>query len=97
MTVITIRHVPDDVRDKLATRAKAAGQSMQQYLLSELTRQTQEPTMAELLERHRRTVPPLTLTADEIVAAVHAGREEREQAILDALDLGRAADRRHSA
>ena len=39
MTVLTIRDVPDDVRDTLAREAKARGQSMQAYLLGVLKRQ----------------------------------------------------------
>jgi len=39
MTVLTIRDVPDEVRDALANEAKARGQSMQAYLLGVLKRQ----------------------------------------------------------
>jgi hypothetical protein len=35
---ITIRDVPHDVRTELAARASREGKSMQEYLLSELTR-----------------------------------------------------------
>jgi len=58
MTVqITIRNVPDEVRDELAVRAARARQSMQEYLLSELERLASRPSpaswAAEVRERKR--------------------------------------------
>lgn len=38
-TVISVRDVPDDVRDVLAEQARERGQSLQAYLLSVLRRQ----------------------------------------------------------
>jgi plasmid stability protein len=38
MTSITIRNVPDEVRDELAARARLSGRSLQEYLRSELIR-----------------------------------------------------------
>ena len=38
-TVVTVRDVPDDVRDMLAEQARERGQSLQAYLLSVLRRQ----------------------------------------------------------
>ena len=42
---ITIRGVPQDVRDKIAARAAAKGQSMQEYLLGELARLAAKPSI----------------------------------------------------
>lgn len=39
MAVVTIRDVPDDVRDALARDARERGQSLQAFLLSVLDRQ----------------------------------------------------------
>lgn len=39
MAVLTIRDVPDDVKDALAREARERGQSMQSYLLSVLNQQ----------------------------------------------------------
>ena len=36
MPAITIRNVPEHVRDELAARAKRRGQSLQEYLLAQL-------------------------------------------------------------
>jgi plasmid stability protein len=35
-TSITIRDVPDDIRDELAARARLSGRSLQEYLRAEL-------------------------------------------------------------
>jgi hypothetical protein len=39
MAVVTIRDVPDEVRDALAREARERGQSLQSYLLGVLNRQ----------------------------------------------------------
>jgi hypothetical protein len=51
---ITIRNVPDQVRDALATRAAEERRSMQEYLLGELKRLAERPSPAQWLERVRR-------------------------------------------
>ena len=52
MTVkITIRNVPDEVRDKLAARAEIRHQSMQSYLLSELELIAAKPRNELVYER----------------------------------------------
>jgi antitoxin FitA len=59
MTSITIRNVPDEVRDELAARARLSGRSLQEYLRSELTRLASQPDpdalMARVRERTRHT------------------------------------------
>ncbi|CAN5238064.1 hypothetical protein BH20ACT9_BH20ACT9_07470 [soil metagenome] len=50
---ITIRNVPDNVRDELATRAARAGRSLQEHLRAELTELARRPTVDEGLERVR--------------------------------------------
>lgn len=56
---ITIRDVPDETRDTLATRAASSGQSLQEYLRSLLIDTASRPTMVELMrvvrERKERT------------------------------------------
>ncbi|GIF77382.1 FitA-like ribbon-helix-helix domain-containing protein [Asanoa siamensis] len=54
MTVaITIRNVPDDVRDELAARAARAGRSLQEYLLRELVDLAVRPTAEDVIARAR--------------------------------------------
>lgn len=72
---ITIRNVPDEVRDELAARAARSGRSLQEFLSAEFLRIASAPSAADAVVRARlgASVNP-ALTADEIVAAVHEGR-----------------------
>lgn len=51
---IQVKKVPDEVHAVFVRRAKAAGQSLQEYLLDELRRGAQRPTVEEV-ERGGRT------------------------------------------
>lgn len=51
MPSIQVKDVPDDVHAILRRRAAAAGQSLQEYLLAQLTQDTRTPTLDELLDR----------------------------------------------
>ncbi|MGH3502008.1 MAG: FitA-like ribbon-helix-helix domain-containing protein [Nocardioidaceae bacterium] len=51
MSNVLVRNLPDDVHDRLQQRARARGQSLQQYLTEELTRLAQTPTLEEVLAR----------------------------------------------
>lgn len=56
MTVqITIRDVPDEVRDELAARAALQGKSMQEFLRSELERLAARPSIDAWLAEIRKT------------------------------------------
>jgi len=50
---ITIRDVPEDVRDELASRAARERKSMQEYLKEELERLVARPSIHTWLERVR--------------------------------------------
>ena len=51
---ITIRDVPEKVRDELAARAALQGKSMQEYLRAELERLAGKPSIEVWLERVRK-------------------------------------------
>ncbi|HET9768305.1 MAG TPA: hypothetical protein VFS60_15735 [Thermoanaerobaculia bacterium] len=74
---ITIRDVPNSVRDELAARAAAQGRSMQEFLRGELERLASRPSMETLLKRIRERVnmAGTTVSADEILADLHADRQ----------------------
>jgi hypothetical protein len=80
MPLIQIRDVPEPVRDELARKAAAAGQSMQAYLLGELTKLAERPSMAEIIKRAqgRAKAAGSTVTMDDAVAAVRAARDRPE-------------------
>ena len=54
MPNILVRDLPEDVHARLQRRAEAAGQSLQQFLASELTRLSATPTMDDVLARINR-------------------------------------------
>jgi hypothetical protein len=51
---ITIRDVPEKVRDELAARAALQGKSMQEFLHAELRRMTMRPSIDVWLQRVRK-------------------------------------------
>lgn len=51
MPNVLVRDLPDDVHAELQRRAEARGQSLQQYLVAELTRLTGTPPLDEVLDR----------------------------------------------
>jgi antitoxin FitA len=54
MPNVLVRDLPDEVHAGLQRRAEAAGQSLQQFLASELTRLASTPTIDEVLARISR-------------------------------------------
>lgn len=56
MVAITIRDVPNSVRDELAARAAATGKSLQEYLRWMLINTAAKPTVGEVLRRARTRV-----------------------------------------
>jgi plasmid stability protein len=51
MPNVLVRDLPDDVHAALQRRASNAGQSLQQYLLGELTRLASQPTIEDVIDR----------------------------------------------
>ena len=56
MVAVTIRDVPDDVRDELAARVAHSGQSLQEYLRAILVTVASRPTVDDVLARARARV-----------------------------------------
>ena len=72
---VTIRHVPDEVRNELAARASLRGWSLQEYLLHELRELAGRPDRETLLARIRADlVGREGIPIDQIVAAREAER-----------------------
>jgi hypothetical protein len=51
MTNILVRGVPEDVHATLQRRAERQGQSLQQYLVTQLQRLAERPSLEETLRR----------------------------------------------
>ncbi|MCY4074278.1 MAG: hypothetical protein OXH04_02465 [Acidobacteria bacterium] len=73
---ITIRDVPEAVRDALAVRAARQRQSMQGFLRGELERIASRPSVAEWLERvrERKAAAGTRVPAASILSARDADR-----------------------
>lgn len=71
---ITIRNVPDQVRNELASRAAANGWSLQEFLLSELVALSERPNNAELIARARQRLAQQGPTIGQILTAKRADR-----------------------
>jgi plasmid stability protein len=73
---ITVREVPDDVRDELAARAARAHQSLQEYLRGMLIDSAARPPVADVIARARARVEVTgsTVSAASILAARDADR-----------------------
>lgn len=55
--MIQLRNVPDDLHRDLKARAAVAGKSLSDYLLAEIQRHIEYPTLEELHQRLRARTP----------------------------------------
>lgn len=76
MVAVTIRDVPDGVRDELAARAARAGKSLQEYLRGLLVEAADKPTVDDVLGRARARVAATgpRIDAETTLAARDADR-----------------------
>lgn len=68
---ITVRNVPEQVRDELAARAARSGRSLQEYLYAQLIELASTPSMEDAVARARaqaraggRVLDPAQIVAD---------------------------------
>jgi plasmid stability protein len=73
--MLQVRKVPDELHRTLKARAALAGMSLSEYVLRELRRTAEKPTMDELRRRieSRRPVTPRVAPAD-LLAEERAAR-----------------------
>jgi len=72
MALIQIRDVPEDTYETIRRRARAAGQSIQKYMLAHVVEFAGEPTEAEVLDELRTDLAnrrPVALDTETILAA----------------------------
>ena len=69
--IIQLRNVPDDLHRVLKSRAALEGKSLSDYLIAEIQRHAEYPTIEELRRRLRArtrvspTVPPAQMIREE--------------------------------
>lgn len=73
--LIQLRHVPDDLHRKLKARAALAGMSLSDYLVAELKRVAELPTMDELYARLKQ-LPPVAVR-EPPATVIRAERDRR--------------------
>ena len=73
---ITVRDVPDEVRDELAARAARDGKSLQEYVRTMLVDATSRPSVRDVIARARTRVDAtgVRVDAEAILAARDADR-----------------------
>jgi plasmid stability protein len=64
--MIQIRNVPDELHRELKIRAAKAGMSLSEFLLREVAKVAEKPSLAEVLERIRQR-EPVELDEDPVV------------------------------
>ena len=76
MPSITIRDVPQDVRDELASRAARNGRSLQEHLRTELIELARKPAVIDVLSnaRSRTLATSSRLPAGRILEHLDADR-----------------------
>jgi antitoxin FitA len=55
--MIQLRNVPDDLHHRLKARAALAGMTLSDYLIAEVSRAAERPTLHEMLTRLRARTP----------------------------------------
>lgn len=77
MPNVQIREVPDDVHEALVRKADLAGQSLQQYLSTQLARLATTPTVDEVIAQIENRRSKGSLTRRSAVAALQDERARR--------------------
>jgi antitoxin FitA len=72
--MIQIRNMPDEMHRVLKSRAAAQGLSLSDYLIQELRKSAEVPTIQEWLERVRSREPVIPFSTED---AVRAERDSR--------------------
>lgn len=73
--MLQVRNVPDDVHAKLRERAAAAGMSLSEYSLRQLTESAAQPSLDEIFAEAERS--GIAMSLSDTLADLDAGRAER--------------------
>jgi plasmid stability protein len=85
VSAIQVKNVPPELHERLRARARAEGRNLSDYVRDVLERDLLVPSMREWLDRLAQDEPVSNISSEEIVATIHAGREERDAQIRHAL------------
>jgi plasmid stability protein len=73
--MVQIRNMPDDLHREMKSRAALSGMSLSDYLLNEIRRMAERPTMAQMLARLESRTP--VELPESVVDALRAERDAR--------------------
>ncbi len=85
VSAIQVKNVPPELHERLRARARAEGRNLSDYVRDVLERDLLVPSMREWLDSLAHDEPVSNISSEEIVAAIHAGRGERDAQIRHAL------------
>jgi hypothetical protein len=85
VSAIQVKNVPPEMHERLRARARSEGRNLSDYVLDVLERDLMVPTMRDWLHGLAQDEPVSNLSSEEIVATIHAGRDERDAQICHAL------------
>lgn len=91
MVALQIRDVSDDVRQALAQRARARGQSMQAFLLSLVEDEARRSANLALLDRFAHRQDGSRLAAAEATGAIDTVRASRDAELTESPASGASA------
>jgi hypothetical protein len=77
VALIQIRDVPEDVYETIRRRARRNGQSIQKYMLAQITEAARQDDLDEVIaeiEEEQRRSPPLVIDVDQLLADRDSGR-----------------------
>lgn len=79
MALIQIRDVPEDVYETIRRRARRNGQSIQKYMLAQLTDIARLADLDEAfdeLDKIHARMPEHAIDIDQVIADIRSGRQE---------------------
>ncbi len=85
MSAIQVKDVPGDLHEQLRARARSEGRSLSDYVLYLIERDLALPTMREWLDGLKEDEPVTGISSEDVVAALHEGRAERDAQIRRAI------------
>ena len=81
VSAIQVKNVPPALHERLRARARSEGRNLSDYVLDVLERDLTIPSTREWLDRLARDQPVSSISSEEILEAIHTGREERDVGI----------------
>jgi antitoxin FitA len=85
MSAIQVKNVPQDVHERLRSRARLERRSLSEYVLDVLQRDLALPTMREWLDQLEHDGPVAGVSSEQIVETIRQGRAERDAEISRAV------------